>query len=129
MLAGGSTVKHVSVELKVGQRTVYDWIDDPKYKLLIARFRRRMLDRAVGLMTEATTKAVMTLRKLLDSEDEPIRLRAASSLLDHSIRLREQCEFNERLAALEAPDDGGDEEPAFQTGGVREAVPGPNGRA
>jgi transposase-like protein len=115
MLAGGKSVAAVARELGCGVRTVYDWLGDSKYRSLVSRFRHRMLDRAIGLIAASTNKAVVTLRKLLDSESEGIRLKAATSLLDHSIRMREHIEMEERIAALEAREYES-EEPDFETG-------------
>jgi hypothetical protein len=125
MLAGGSTIGAVSRELKIGRRTLYDWIEDPKYKLLISRFRRRMLDRSVGMLSKATNKAVARLEKLVGSDDESVSLRAAVSLLDHAIRLREHCELAERLATLEVSYAGGFAGAARKNG---TAYPPANGR-
>jgi hypothetical protein len=101
LIAAGRSIKAAAVEARCGERTVHEWLDDPKYHSLISRFPHKMIDRAIGLLARSTNKAVATLARLLDSENENVRLKAASSLLDHSIRMREHVELEGRIAALE----------------------------
>jgi hypothetical protein len=63
--------------------------------------RARCLEEAVGRLTSIATRAAETLAQLLDSESETIKLRAAVSLLEQLIRVREHSEIAARLAALE----------------------------
>jgi hypothetical protein len=69
---------------------------------LISELRRRMLDEAVGSLAEATNEAVITLRELLGSENENVRLRASLGIFDAVVRMREHAEFEQRIIALEA---------------------------
>jgi hypothetical protein len=100
-LAAGRSVKSVAAELGVGVRTIYDWLDDPQYRLLVSKFRRRMIDRAVGSLARSTNKAVLKLRKLLDSENENVVLRASLGMLEAAVRMREHGELEERITVLE----------------------------
>jgi hypothetical protein len=115
LIAAGRSIKAAAVETKCGERTAHEWLEDSRYRLLISRFRRRMIDRAIGLLTRSTNKAVSTLRKLLESENENVRLRAALGIIDATVRLREHVELEERIAALEAMADG-HEEPGCAAG-------------
>jgi hypothetical protein len=115
LIAAGRTIKAAAAEAGCGERTAHEWLDDAQYRLLVSRFRRRLIDRAVGSLARSTNKAVFRLRKLLDSENENVRLRAAVSLLDHAVRMREHGELEDRITALEARDHES-EEPDFEAG-------------
>jgi hypothetical protein len=49
----------------------------------------------------------VTLRKLLRSDDAKVRLGAARSILESVGKLQESVDLEDRLAALEAIDQGG----------------------
>ena len=105
LIAAGRSIKAAALETKCGERTVHGWLDDPRYRSLIAELRNRMLDEAVGSLAEATNEAVGTLRELLDDDHANVRLRAAMGILDAVVRLREHVELEVRITALEATND------------------------
>jgi len=64
--------------------------------------RTSLLQQAVGRLAKAVPKASDVLDKLLDSEDERVRLQAAKAVLDSSVKLGDAVAYEERLAALES---------------------------
>jgi hypothetical protein len=60
-----------------------------------------MIGQALGKMADGMTKAAETLRALLDAQAESIRLAAARSFLELTVKLRESVELENRLATLE----------------------------
>jgi HEAT repeat protein len=64
--------------------------------------RAEFLSEAVGRLSDATTEAAKTLRNLLESKSDSVRLSAARSILEFAPKLRETVELERRLAALEA---------------------------
>ena len=102
LIAAGRSIKAAAAEAGCGERTAHQWLDDAEYRLLVSKFRRRMIDRTIGSLARSTNNAVFILRKLLGSENENVRLRAAASLLDHAVRMRDHGELEERITALEA---------------------------
>jgi hypothetical protein len=102
LIAAGRSIKAAALETKCGERTVHGWLEDDRYRSLVAELRHRMLDEAVGALAEATNQAVSTLKKLLDDEHPNVRLRAAMGILDAVVRLREHVELERRITALEA---------------------------
>ncbi len=101
LLASGSTVVQTAAETGAGERTIHGWLDNPTYRAFVARTRDRILDATVGRLTNSATRAVMVLESLLGSENESVRLRAATSILDAMIRTREHGEITARVAELE----------------------------
>jgi hypothetical protein len=102
LLAEGKAIKAAAAEAGIGERTAYTWLADPRFQNHISDLRGRMVDTALGRLTDAATKAVDTLVGLLDDGRDTVRLRAAFGILDSMARLREHVEFERRIAALEA---------------------------
>ena len=82
LIAAGRSTKAAALETMCGERTVHGWLEDDRYRSLVAELRHRMLDGAVGALVEATNEAVSTLRELLDDKQHNVRLRAALGILD-----------------------------------------------
>jgi hypothetical protein len=101
LLASGRSIKAAAVEADCGERTAHTWLEDPRYRRLISELRHRMLDEAVGTLAEATHEAVGTLRKLLDDGNSSVRLRAATSILDAAVPMRQHIELEARILRLE----------------------------
>ena len=101
LLASGSTVVQAAAETGAGERTVHGWLDNPGYRAFVARTRDRILDSTIGRLTDSATRAVAVLESLLGSENDSVRLRAATSILDALIKTREHSEIASRVAELE----------------------------
>jgi hypothetical protein len=119
LIAAGRSIKAAALEAKCGERTVHGWLEDHRYRSLIGELRHRLLDEAVGALTEATNEAVSTLKELLDDKQPNVRLRAALGILDAVVRLREHVELEQRIATLEAKNGYAEDqiEPAGESGG------------
>jgi hypothetical protein len=100
-LAGGKTVRDAAQSAGIGERTATRRVADPDFRRRIAELQAEMVGRALGKMAEGMTEAADTLRALLNSEGESVRLGAARSILELANKLREAVELDERLAALE----------------------------
>jgi hypothetical protein len=101
LLAAGQAIKSAAAEIKVGERTAHTWLEVPHFRARVSELRGRMLDSALGRLSDAATRAVDTLVALLDEESGSLRLRASLGILDSLSRLRENVEFEARLVALE----------------------------
>ncbi len=82
-------------------RTVHRRLHDPSFRQEVRHARARMVDSALGQLTDSLTEAGSALRQLLKSKSDGIRLNAAKALFDIACRLREQTDFEERLSKLE----------------------------
>jgi hypothetical protein len=101
-LAGGSTIRDAASQAGVAESTVYRRLDDANFCRQVSEVRGEMLERAVGAMADASTKAAGKLKDLLDAESEHVQLSAARSILELGVKLREATELEKRIAELEA---------------------------
>ena len=104
LIAAGRSIKAAAAEADCGERTAHTWLEDPRFRTLVAELRGRMLDEAVGSLAEATNEAVGTLRKLLGDGNSSVRLRAALGILDAAVRMRDHVELGARILRLEQED-------------------------
>ena len=105
-LAAGSTQQEAATKAGVSLRTVVRRLGDADFRLAVLQARGDLVDRAIGLLADAGTSAVGTLKGLLGAESEMARLGAAKAILELGAKLREQGEIEARLRAVEARDRG-----------------------
>ena len=88
-VAAGAAIRDSARRAGIGERTAYRRAADIKFQSQVQRLRREMLDRTIGRVADAGTEAVDSLRSLLQSADERVKLAAAKVLVDKSLRIRE----------------------------------------
>jgi len=101
-MAGGKTVAEAAALAEMGERTAYRRLDDTEVQRRIRETRASMFERAVGRLADSLTAAVDTLVQSLGAENEAVRVRAATAVLDWSMKLREHTDLADRIAQLEA---------------------------
>ncbi len=99
-LAAGTTVKDAAAQAGMGERTVYRRLENVEFQQRVTAARSEMVSRAVGLLADAATDAVSTMRGLLSAESESVRLGAARGILELGTRLRETVELAAELQRL-----------------------------
>ncbi|WP_157880128.1 hypothetical protein [Streptomyces natalensis] len=105
-LAQGRTNGQAAKAAGVSGRTILRWLDDPAFQREVADNRTELLRLAVGRLAAASTKAVNALVNALDNERGQARVQAARTLLDACLSLRESLDLEQRLAVLEADEEG-----------------------
>lgn len=85
----------------ISETTAYRRLRDPDFKRQVAESRAEMLERAAGALAMITTRAVLTLAKLLDAESEQVRLGAARATLETSLKFRDALDLERRITELE----------------------------
>jgi hypothetical protein len=102
-LACGASVENAARQCQLSERTVYRRLAEPAFQQQLSAVRADMVQRAAGLLTAAALEAVKTL-VALQKETVPaaVRLGAARAILELGVKLRENAELADRLAALEA---------------------------
>ena len=88
-------------KVKVSRDTFYRWLDDTLFKEEYNRQRRMLISIAFDELKAATGEAAKALRELLDSQNEGIRLKASSLILDNIIKVQEIEELESRILKLE----------------------------
>ena len=101
LLASGRNVRDAADDLGLSESTAFRRLRDPRFVRQLAEARAELWDSSLGLLADASSEAVNTLRELLDSELDSVRLAAAKTILDLGTKLRESCDFHSRLLILE----------------------------
>ena len=103
-LAAGRTQEEAAHQSGAGTRTIKTWIaDDSGFVQRIRDLRGEMTSRALGKLIDGMVSAADTLGYLSrKGKSEMVRLSAARSILELSVRLQETVELQERISALEA---------------------------
>jgi hypothetical protein len=101
-LAAGRAVRSAAASAGVSERTAFRRLADPAFRRQVHEARAALVQQAVGKLAEGMAEAADVLRGLLQAEADGVKLSAARTILETGHRLREACEVDERLRALEA---------------------------
>ena len=84
------------------KRTAQRWASEPKVRAAVERYRRRALDRAVGLMSDNAQWATEQILKLGESAaSESVRLSALCAILSEMIAVSKFGGLEDRLTQVE----------------------------
>jgi len=86
---------------RIGRHTFYNYLKQPHFKAELDRQLNDLTDGAFNQLKGASGDAVDTLRTLLNSESETIRLRASQSIIDYVVKARELGDISARLDEIE----------------------------
>jgi hypothetical protein len=100
-LAEGLTVDAAAKQARVSPATVYRRRREPAFRAAVNEARRETWVQAVGRIATATTAAADTLKALLDSPMDQVRVAAARSILEHAAKGIDTVELEERLKLVE----------------------------
>jgi hypothetical protein len=102
-LACGATVESAAHSASVSPATVYRRLAEPEFRQRLTQTRAEMVQRTAAMLTASGMEFVKTLLELVKPNvPAAVRLGAARSGLELGMKARENAEFEERLAALEA---------------------------
>ncbi|HVS36538.1 MAG TPA: hypothetical protein VMS17_13320 [Gemmataceae bacterium] len=99
-LAAGKTIRQAAKAAGVSERTAGSWWAEPDFRLRVSEMRGEVVVRALGRMTDALTAAADTLRKLLRSKNDSVRLGAARSLIELTLKVREGTDLAAQVMEL-----------------------------
>jgi hypothetical protein len=100
-LASGTTVEAAAELAGISRATAFRRLQDPEFQRRIKQTRGEMIERAAGHLAAGATEASITLRNLLGSDSEKVRLAAAKTIIEGVLKVRDATEFEERLTTLE----------------------------
>jgi hypothetical protein len=86
----------------VPERTLWRWAGDPRFLAALHSAEGGLIETSMRRLLQLSEKAIDQLDSLLDSPKPELRLRAAQTVLDQLLTLRELTNVESRLAALEA---------------------------
>jgi hypothetical protein len=100
-VATGNTLRDAALAVGIGERTAARRWADPDFRRRVSELRGEMVGRSLGRMANGMSEAANELRRLLCARSEAVRLGAARSLLELSVKLRDSVDLEQRLASLE----------------------------
>lgn len=86
---------------RISRHTFYNYLKQPHFKAELDRQLNDLTDGAFNQLKSAGGHAVETLRALLDSDSETVRLRASQAIIEYVIKARELGEISARLDEIE----------------------------
>ncbi len=91
-------------EARIGERTLYTWLDNVSFRAALKQAEAHAIEKAVSLVSGMSQYAVSVIVSLMANErvSDGVRLRAAQTVLDQMVKLREYADLEARVAALEA---------------------------
>jgi hypothetical protein len=106
-LAGGKTAKEAAVAAGVSERTVFQWLTHEPFKLRVSELRGEMVSAALGRLSDGLCAAADALNELVKQQDADVKLKAAVKVIELALKVREQTDLADRLAAVERALEGG----------------------
>lgn len=100
-VATGRTLSGAARDLGVDLKTAQSWARLEIFQAKVTRNRNAIVDRTVGKLVKLSVKAVETMGKLLDSQNEHIRLSAAKNLMDKLLEIESHAAQSRQLAKLQ----------------------------
>jgi hypothetical protein len=100
-LAAGVSPEGAAELAGVSRATVYRRLADPAFHTRVANARAELWKRAAAVLSKSAVEGALVLRRLLRSDDARIRMQAAKIVLDQGIKVRDQVDLAQRVAALE----------------------------
>ena len=101
-LAAGESLRDAAHIAGVSERTAHRRWSDSGFRQKVNEAWSEIVRQAVGKLGDASTHAAAVLRELLNADSETVRLSAARSILDHTVRLSEFANVEQRLSDIEA---------------------------
>lgn len=88
----------------ISDRTLRDYLADPEFQAAYRKAFAELVQQAAREAQRTISPAICTLRELMqdDAQNGQIRVSAARSVLEYSLKLTEQADILDRLAELEA---------------------------
>ena len=101
-LLSAPSVKAAARELKVADRTLYRWLEEPVFRQALQDAEEMMMDETNRLLLAGRSKALHTLMELMDKAmSEQVRRQAACDWLDLWLKVRELRDMEKRITELE----------------------------
>ena len=91
-------------DVGVGERTLWRWLKDKNFKKAYKEARREVVRQAIAQVQAGLSKAVKTLKNIIDDENASpsARVSAAKTMIDMGLKAVEIEDLESRIEALEA---------------------------
>ena len=103
-LLAAKDVRAAAQQAKVPERTLYTWMGEPAFRAALYEAEGHLIDAAVRRLLHYQDAALTVILTIMaDKQNHAgVRLRAAQTVLEQLLKLRELRDIEERLSALEA---------------------------
>jgi hypothetical protein len=98
---GGGTIQDKCERAGISKQNFYQWIKLPAFKEKLKQEESKVIAKTLSSVEESIQGAFLTLRSLLNKQNENVKARSADSLLNFGIRLKELEQVEQRLKCLE----------------------------
>jgi transposase len=99
-IARGASIAQAAKSVKISETTGYRWARKPELRKAVEDIRSTVLQVASHRLTNIVGKAVDTLERLLDSENENVQLSAARTVIDGTTKMRQLAELEQELEQI-----------------------------
>ena len=99
-IAQGESIAKAAKTVGVSESTGYRWNRKSEVSKAVADIRSTVLQTASYRMITITGRAIDTLEELLGSQTEKIRLSAARTILDGTVKMRQLAELEQELQQI-----------------------------
>jgi hypothetical protein len=96
------TFAAAAAKVGISERALRDWVKTADFQKVFRDARTKALAHALGRLQAVTVKAVAKLEKVIDGADDGLAVKAATSILGHTLKAVETLDLAERVAAVEA---------------------------
>jgi transposase len=100
-LAAGVSPAGAAKLAGVSEATAYRRLANPAFRQRVEDARAELWKRSMAVLSKSAVEGAMVLRRLLRCEDAKIRLQAAKIVLEQGMKVRDQVDIAQRVAALE----------------------------
>ncbi len=101
-LAGGATLRAAATQAGMSERTAQRRWADPEFRERVSVLRGELIGQASGVLANSMTVAALTLRALLVSDSELVKLHAARAIVSFGIDVRKCVELEAELREIKA---------------------------
>jgi hypothetical protein len=104
VLLAARNVREAAKQAKVHERTLYTWLGEPAFRAALYEAEGHLIDAATRRLLHHQDVALSVILSIMANPVNPasVRLKAAQSVLDQLLKLRELRNVEQRLSALEA---------------------------
>lgn len=102
-LLSTKSITEAAAQIGVTEKTIYQWMNQPAFKAGLISAEGEIIDRATRRLLTLHDQAINVFDEIMGDDDcaPGTKLRAAQSILDYLLKLRELRNVEARLAALE----------------------------
>lgn len=101
VIAAGGSYREAAEVSGRSKRTIVRWAADPEFARAVGELRSERLSELTGRLGELVPRALDTIVECLDEESPFARLKAASTILEWTLRMRRASDLEVRIAEVE----------------------------